>query len=164
MKLKIKSLQATICLTFLLFITHHTFGQTKTNSNTNVNVSNHSNKQCSTACVSKQIKLSDFDSEKQEIELDIAKETTSVSLNVDCQIEVGKLTIEVYDSKRKKQGNFSIEGIDKSKYTKQGNEPVQGQLNLNTINPIEGDWIIKIIPKQAIGNIHVRSIQYVKRQ
>ncbi len=170
MKLKNRVLNVVILFTILLFASHSTYGQTNTNSNTNKNVnvkhsshsdhSSHSN-HCSTVSLKKQIKLTDFDSEKRDIKLSIAKNTSRVSLNVNCLIEVGELTVEVYNSKGKKQGDFSVEGASKAKYKKGNTEPVEGQINFDTSSPVEGDWVIKIIPKQAIGKIMVRSIQNV---
>jgi hypothetical protein len=111
--------------------------------------------------LNKEIELTDFDSEKREIKINVAKNTSRVSLNINCQIEVGNLTIEVYNSKGKKQSNFSVEGSSKSKYKKGKGESAHGQINLNTSSPIEGDWVIKVIPKQAIGKILICSNQYV---
>ena len=180
MKLKNRVLNIVTLFTFLLLASHSSYGQINTNSNTNKNTSknvnvkhsshsdhnSHSNhnshsSHCTTLSLDREIKLTNFDSEKREIKLNVAKNTTRVSLNVNCIVEVGDLTIEVYNSKGKKQGDFSVEGTSKSKFKKGDTEPVQGQINLDTSAPVEGDWTIKIIPKQAIGKILVRSIQYV---
>jgi len=164
MKLKNKIFSTVITFTFLLLASYSSFGQTNTNSNTKHSSysSNGSHKNhCSNISLNKEINLTDFDSEKREIKINVAKNTTRVSLNVNCHIETGGLTIEIYNSKGKKQSNFSVEGSSKSKYKKGKGEPAHGQINLNTSSPTEGDWIIKVIPKQAIGKIQICSTQNV---
>ena len=119
MKLKNRVFNIVTSFAILLFASHLSHGQINSNTNTNKNVStghsshsdhsSHSN-HCSTVSLKKQIKLTDFDSEKRDIKLSIAKNTSRISLNVNCLIEVGELTVEVYNYKGKKQVDFYVEG------------------------------------------------------
>jgi hypothetical protein len=78
----------------------------------------------------------------------------------------GDLTIEFYDSKGEKQGNFSLANqavLAKPDSIKRPlNETVRGEITRNFENPGRGEWVVKLIPKNACGFLEINSTQEVK--
>jgi hypothetical protein len=106
------------------------------------------------------------DSEVKNISLNVQQNTSSLFVEIVSGVQYGSLTIEIYNPKKEKIGEFSVESqlptSDKVKkeYTqyKDGlGEFVSGQIQKYVNSPTSGKWIIKIIPKEAIGNIKISS-------
>jgi flagellar hook assembly protein FlgD len=91
------------------------------------------------------------DSKAEDIIISIAKKTNQFSLSIESIINKGKLTIEIYDSSGKKQGNFTIE----TQLATEKREEVNGQFQKSWRNLPIGKWKVKIIPSSATANIHL---------
>lgn len=107
------------------------------------------------------------DSKTEEIIIKVDEQTLELSLSVKSSVSKGKLSIEIYDPKGEAQGNFSVgtqlnsnKGGDKETGKKE--EVVSGRINKLLNDPIRGNWIIKIIPDQAMGKIDITSIHHFK--
>lgn len=156
---------------FLFYITNIILGQGKTDFN-----------------VIRSITLNGV-SEIQKIILPITEQYNDLNLNIMSNLNEGDLTIEIYDPVGENQGNFSIgcqlnlpklkknkpelenkldtliigTPLNGSSYGYNGyiynNESVQGKISRSFKNPIKGNWIVKIIPKNAKGFIRIETSQ-----
>jgi hypothetical protein len=79
----------------------------------------------------------------------------------------GELTIELYDAKGEKQGNFFIANqaqLAKPDTIKRPiSETVRGEISKKFENPVKGEWMVKIIPKNASGFLEINSAQNSKQ-
>jgi len=144
-----------ITLVFLYNISCSILGQDKTNF-----------------AVSRSILL-DGESEKQEIILPVSEKNGSFNLTVSSKIYQGELTIEVYDPKGEKQGNYTVgcqlyttiqknnngQEEKSSGKTWTNKEIVNGRIDRKIINPIVGNWIVKIIPNRPKGSLKSEYVQ-----
>lgn len=87
----------------------------------------------------------DKDSKSEEMTVDIPQNSPKLELKLGSSVTSGKLTIEIYDSKDVKVGNYTI-GSSSDKKT-------SGRITKNFKQPRPGVWKIKIIPEQATGDI-----------
>lgn len=89
-----------------------------------------------------------------------------LNLKITSTLFTGDLTIEFYDSKGEKQGNFSIANqavLAKPDSIKRPlNETVRGEITRNFENPGKGEWVVKLIPKNASGFLEINSSQDAK--
>lgn len=89
-----------------------------------------------------------------------------LNLKITSTLFAGDLTIEFYDSKGEKQGNFSIANqaiLPKPDSIKRPlNETVRGEITRNFENPGKGEWMVKLIPKNASGFLEINSTQDAK--
>lgn len=90
------------------------------------------------------------DSKSKEIIITIKKKALEFNILINSSVSNGKLTIEIYDPKNEKQGNYTVG-------TQVNNELVKGRIqkSLHLVDP--GDWKIKIIPSEATGEIFVET-------
>ncbi len=110
-----------------------------------------------------------FNSESEEryITVGVSDINTILTLNIESLINSGHLTIEIYDPAGAKQGNFILgyqlktdnESIKAKKAEVENKIPddnlVSGNINKTIKNPLQGDWKIKIIPKNVTGIIGI---------
>lgn len=96
------------------------------------------------------------DSDTEEVLLYIDDGTRWFELNVRSIIYSGKLTIQIFDSKGKKQGNFTIGAMESSKKKEQ----IRGDLNKKLNEPEVGEWRVRIIPDNVKGEIRIESKSY----
>jgi hypothetical protein len=135
------------------------------------------------------------ESEGQMVPLAVSENCTSLNLSIAAKIQEGELTIEIYDPKGEKQGNFSIECHSDTLKTNKGKTHSESSSGSNSKtssssssssstltlastslssssstssvglftkslkNPTNGDWMIKIIPKNASGEVKIDSEQ-----
>jgi hypothetical protein len=89
-----------------------------------------------------------------------------LNLKITSTLFAGDLTIEFYDPKGEKQGNFSIANqaiLQKPDSIKRPlNETVRGEITRNFENPGKGEWVVKLIPKNASGFLEINSVQDAK--
>ena len=95
----------------------------------------------------------DKDSEKEEIIIDVKENTQKFRLSINSGIENGTLTIELYDPKNVKKGNFTIGTQLKSSKR----ETVNGDINKSIKEPEVGQWKVMIIPKNVSGAIQIKT-------
>lgn len=114
---------------------------------------------CSSSQTSRSIELDDS-SKKETIKVEVSEGTKNFMIGVNSLISSGSLTMEIFDPKGNKQGNFSVES-QFSDNAKSGNskEEVCGQLNRSFSEPMAGDWSIKLKPKSVTGKISIHSHQ-----
>lgn len=121
-----------------------------------------SQNESSTFELKRSIKLTEEDTDIQNITLNITEKTVYVGLGISCKVFLGNLKIELYDPNGKKHDEFSVESQIKDKsdgktdnfYEK---ETVEGQIEKILNNPIKGNWIVKIIPQGALASIEIGS-------
>lgn len=101
-----------------------------------------------------------FDKETEPVQvlIPISKEYNYLSIELQLNLFIGSAKCEIFDSKGKVQGQFTIEAEDR---VKQGVKTTKtnaatGTLEKSFRNPINGDWKIKITPNEAIiGNTEI---------
>ena len=131
-----KSIKTTIIFSLFLLVSAGAFSQSCGNMTT------------------RQIELSDS-SDNESIELDVSKDIKCLMIGVGSTIESGSLTMEIFDPKGDKQGNFSVESQISSSAKKK--EKVCGQLNKTFKDPMPGTWVVKLKPKKVTGTISILS-------
>jgi hypothetical protein len=135
-----------IILFLLIFLPLFTFGQTN----------------------QKKLRIStdiSFESQSEIIEVKLpVSQVANISLELASNIYEGELTIELYDSKGEKQGNFTIgsptfSGKKDESKAASTRESVRGSLSKKIANPAKGEWIVKFIPKNVSGNTEIYCTQ-----
>lgn len=153
-----KNLSARMLITFsfLLLSTNLIMGQ----SNKSTGQTDHT-----TFSLSKTINLK-MDSELSETIIQVSERKVGLILKISSWIMDGELTIEVYDPKGERQGNYSIDSQNSLKTrkieqtgTQTKSQTVTGKISKTVEFPIIGNWVIKIIPKNATGSISIESEQ-----
>ena len=134
-----KSVQLFLSISMLLFFTTSMLGQ-----------------DCTAINQSRNIEL-DGSSENEEIKLNVADNVKKLHVGINSTISTGYLTVEIYDPKGKKKGYYSVESQMSSNAKKK--ETVCGQMQKEITDPLKGDWVIKLIPKNVKGNISIHSGQ-----
>ena len=95
-------------------------------------------------------------SDSEQIKVEVSDDTKDLNLNVNGTIKSGYLTVEIFDPKGNKKGNFSIESQISASDTKK--EMVCGQMSKQIKDPMKGNWIIKLTPKNVVGDITINSM------
>ncbi|RNC86959.1 MAG: hypothetical protein ED556_05920 [Winogradskyella sp.] len=121
-----------------------------------VNAQQISQKSCSAVCLNRTIQL-DGSSDKETITVDVSEDTGKMHLNINSKVESGYLTVELYDPKGNKKGNFSIESQSNSSKTK---EQVCGQMQKYIEDPIKGKWSVVLVPKKVVGDVSICTSLY----
>jgi len=132
-----------LVLTLLLSIT--TFAQTQNNEM--------ESKQATEFKFQRNIQLEDC-KENEEIIISISKNTKEFKLMINTTVSEGKVTVEIYDSNKKKQGTFSVG----NQLNIQNSEIATGTINKALLEPQEGDWKVKIISTKAKGIITINTL------
>ena len=92
-------------------------------------------------------------SEVEEVKITIKGGTKEFDLQIKGTVHEGELTVEILDSKGAKKGNFTIETqVNSAKH-----ELVSGNYRKALIEPQQGQWTIRITPKNATGNIQIQT-------
>lgn len=110
------------------------------------------------------------ESQSRDIIINVLDENCNINFDVKGSIRTGKLSFEIYDPEGKKQRSISLNSVDitndfvesitkETKISLSNNESIQGQTRLKLKNPKTGEWIIKIIPENAIGQIDIRAFK-----
>jgi hypothetical protein len=113
------------------------------------------------------------ESENLEVILSVSEQDNGLILKIKSNIQEGDLTIEIYNPKNEKQGNYSIgsqlkstkSSSNKNQTEKElealgiNKEKVQGTITRSIENPLKGNWVVKIIPKNAKGMVTIVSDQ-----
>ncbi|KAA3618362.1 MAG: hypothetical protein DWP94_14580 [Flavobacterium sp.] len=134
-----KSIQLLVFIFAIVMCTQATFAQDCTSVNT-----------------SRDIEL-DGSSEREEIKLNVDADVKQLHLFINSTISTGFLTVEIYDPKGKKRGYYTVESQTKSNAKKK--ETVCGQLQKQISDPMKGDWVVRLIPKNVKGKISIHSGQ-----
>jgi len=111
------------------------------------------------------------DSERKEILLPVTGPIVKFVIRISSRVMSGELTIEIYDPTGEKQGNYSIDNQISSRQTpgdknekRTSKETVNGNLEKSIEYPINGNWKIIIIPKNATGELGIESNQMSTKQ
>ncbi|MFC2120707.1 hypothetical protein ACFLTI_03840 [Bacteroidota bacterium] len=156
MKKTIKLLSGTLILLFVF--SSFTIGQTnETDFTTRRKISFHNNSE------TREVKINvdkDLISGDEGIDPGILKPTFTLNINIIGEINSGKISIEIYDPKGVKKGKFSITAEkpdpDNKTYMR---DQVSGKIDKKISQPLKGDWLIKIIPEKAGGDVVISSSQ-----
>ncbi|WP_298903327.1 hypothetical protein [uncultured Psychroserpens sp.] len=109
-------------------------------------------KHCDAITLNRSIQF-DGSSDTEEIKVEVADSAKKLYVSINSTIKSGYLTVEVYDPKGNKKGNFSIESQVKSSNKKK--ELVCGQMQKHIDDPIQGNWVIKLIPNNVAGDVSI---------
>jgi len=141
-----KSIKLIVTVSLILFIAPIALAQHKEN--------------CSNYNTSRSIELDDSSS-NEVVKVEVKDNTKHLMIGVNSTISSGSLTMEIFDPKGNKQGNFSVESMMSSNSNAQGKnkETVCGQLNKSFQDPMKGSWTIKLKPRKVSGKIHINSHQ-----
>jgi hypothetical protein len=108
-----------------------------------------------------------FENQSEILEIKFpVSQVANINLELGSNIYEGELTIELYDSKGEKQGNFTIGSPilsakkDDSK-TPPARETIRGSLSKRIVNPAKGEWIVKFIPKNVSGITEIHCTQFL---
>ncbi|MDR6300145.1 hypothetical protein [Mesonia maritima] len=96
------------------------------------------------------------DTREQEITIEIDNQTKKIELMIHSSVSLGQLSIEIYDSKGKKQGDFSVG----NQLNTNVSEQVEGNITKSLIEPQEGLWKVKIIPIKAKGMVQISTFTF----
>lgn len=115
---------------------------------------------CSNSNTTRSIELDDSSS-NEVVKVEVKDNAKHLMIGVSSTISSGSLTMEIFDPKGNKQGNFSVESMMSSSSSSKGKnkESVCGQLNKSFQDPMKGDWTIKLKPKKVSGKIQINSHQ-----
>ena len=91
----------------------------------------------------------------ENITVKVKPDTEELHLSVKGRVRQGKLIIEIYDPNGVKQGYFAIESQVENAEGK--TENVDGSIMKTIKLPVQGDWIVKIITKNAYGDVLMRT-------
>lgn len=131
-------------LVLVLFVTQTAFSQSK------------DTKACTSVNLSRNIEF-DGTSEKQEVNIAVSEGNDKLCFGISSTLQSGDLTVEIYDPNGKDYGNFSIEGQSSS--SAKNKDMVCGQMNKEIKDPIQGNWLVKLIPSKAKGQIAINTMQ-----
>lgn len=107
------------------------------------------------------------DSEEKKVTIPVDENYNNLKLSIAATIQQGDLIIEIFDPKGAKQGNFSIgcqvggqktpKGESQTETSSDSNimEQVQGRISRMIKNPVKGNWIVKLTPKSARGQVEI---------
>jgi len=100
------------------------------------------------------------DSENKEIKVEVS-DNNIINLAIKSVLTQGEIKVEIFDQKGKKQGNFSVECQIATLDQKERNmfqpvEKVTGNYSKMIRTSEGGTWIIKIAPKNAMGNVNIK--------
>ena len=93
------------------------------------------------------------DSKSVEVLINIQSNVQRFEFSINSSVHSGKLTIEVYDPKGTKRGNFTIG----TQLNSELEETANGDIRKSLFEPHSGDWKVKIIPTKASGTIRIRT-------
>ena len=100
--------------------------------------------------------------ENCEIKLPVFQQG-SLTLMISASIIEGELTIELYDAKGEKQGSIFIPNqvplTKPDTIEKPIIETVKREISKKFDNPVKGEWIVRIIPKNAGGFLEINTSQ-----
>ncbi|WP_299116638.1 hypothetical protein [uncultured Winogradskyella sp.] len=94
----------------------------------------------------------DGSSEQQAIIIDVSKDTNKMHVSINSTVKSGYLTVELYDPKGNKKGNFSIES---QVNTSEKKEQVCGQMQKHIEDPVNGKWTVLLVPNKVIGDVSI---------
>jgi len=100
------------------------------------------------------IRLNDHSGEKT-IPVEIRDTASEFLLSINCGLQSGFLTVEIYDPTGAKRGNFSVKG-DYSK-SSSWSEDVGSAINKRFVRPIKGDWSLKFIAEKVTADILINT-------
>ena len=107
----------------------------------------------------------------------VSEQDNTLNLKIQSKIREGELTIEIYDPKNEKRGNYSIGSQVKTTKSNSNKtdmdkelellgtlmgvrkESVQGTITRTIKDPVKGNWVVKIIPKNVKGLVTIVSDQ-----
>ena len=113
------------------------------------------------------------ESENIEILLSVSEQDNTLNLKIQSKIREGELTIEIYDPKNEKKGNYSIGSQVKNTQSNSNKtdmdkelellgtligvrkESVQGTITRTIKDPVKGNWVVKIIQKNVKGLVTI---------
>lgn len=98
--------------------------------------------------------LLEKDSQTEEVIFEIDQKTQRLELLIRSSVSNGKVTIELYDPKETKQGNFTVSTLLNS----EKQEIVDGRISKLLVEPQAGKWKVKIIPVNATGRIKIHTV------
>jgi len=138
-----KSIKLFACLSLIMFLSFSATGQ-----------------QCDGITLNRNIQL-DGSSDTEEFKVEVSEDIESLQIAIISTIQSGYLTMEIYDPKGVKQGNFSVESQLNSNAKKK--ELVCGQMQKTIKDPIKGNWVIKLIPEKVKGDISICTTQVLQK-
>lgn len=107
------------------------------------------------------------DSNPKQIGIEVNTKECRFNLRIRSSIRAGAVTLEIYDPKGKKHGNFAIGCQTDPDYTlnqqapgeSNSTEHVNGMTSKLIENPLIGEWQIKILPQKAVGEVKIEFSQ-----
>lgn len=111
-----------------------------------------SQQSCNAISLNRSIEF-DGSSDQENITIDVSENTNKMHISINSTVDSGYLTVELYDPKGNKKGNFSIESQLTSNNKKK--ELVCGQMQKHIDDPIKGKWIVKLVPNKVYGKVSI---------
>ena len=103
------------------------------------------------------------DSKIKSVEIVVSKKNT-LFFNIDGDINSGKVLIEIFNPKGKKEGDLSLEHQKESVFKRKNKftGSTSGSLNKTINTPEIGTWLVKVTPEKTKGNISISVAQFEK--
>ena len=95
--------------------------------------------------------------EKEEVIIYVEEGSGVLQVHINATINMGKLSVEIFDSKGVSKGKFSIGSqiVNSDKVS----ETVRGTISKTIENPDKGEWKIKLTPENAKANVRISITQ-----
>jgi subtilisin-like proprotein convertase family protein len=98
------------------------------------------------------------DSKTEEVKISVNEKAIALDIAIASTIKSGQLHIELYSPDGKRKGDFSVGSqIEQGEKALSKSEKVSGKISKHIPEPELGDWVIKIIPEQAHGQLFIKS-------
>ncbi len=98
-------------------------------------------------------KIDEKSKTEEKVFININEKKQNLHLMISGELSQGEMTIEIYDPKGIKRGNFTVGSPDKTHKVF-----VKGNFAKTIHDPQQGKWKIKTIPKKAKGTVKMQSI------
>jgi hypothetical protein len=101
------------------------------------------------------------ESKKAEVKVNMTEEYNLISFRILSNIDKGSVVIEIIDPKGEKQGTCTVKSDDtiiagENTWTE---EHVIGEITKDFRYPLNGEWIIRVVPAAATGSVQIEIMQ-----
>lgn len=107
----------------------------------------------------------DNESESTKVEVGVEEKYNFLQFQIHCRLQAGSVKILLLNPKGVEKGEIVVkaenDNISKGKKTTV-REEVSGEMDKVFRDPVAGNWIVKVMPTNAVGEIRIRSERIYK--
>jgi hypothetical protein len=104
----------------------------------------------------------DNESESTKVEIGVEEKYSYLQFQIHCRLQAGAVKILLLNPKGVEKGEIAVkaenDNISKGKNTTVL-EVVSGEMEKVFRDPLAGDWIVKVMPANAVGEIRIQSVR-----